>query len=118
MVGIDELPDFAYIDETRVEQKLQFVNEGQVAELVETQTETESKKSSGSLNIYKILKYNRENSSGETEEVARTIQSTPVGQLAVFFRIMNEDTGVEELNLLTNEKQAKLEDGDHVSITG
>ena len=118
MVGIDELPDFAYIDQARLEQKLQFVNEGQVAELVETQTETESKASGGGLNIYKILKYNREKSSDETEEIARTIQSTPVGQLAVFFGVMNEGTGVEELDSLTNKKRAKLEDGDYVSVTG
>ena len=118
MIGINELPDFAYIDEARLKQKLQFVNEGQVAELVETQTETESKTSGGALNIYKILKYNRQKSSGETEEVARTIQSTPVGQLAVFFGMMNEDTGVEELDSLTNKKRAELEDGDYVSVTG
>lgn len=118
MVGINELPDFAYIDEARVEQKLQFVNEGQVAELVETHTDTESKRSGGGLNIYKILMYNREKSSGETEEVARTIQSTPVGQLAVFFGMMEEDTGVEEIDSLTSEKRAQLEDGDYVSVTG
>lgn len=118
MVGINELPDFAYIDEARVEQKLQFVNEGQVAELVETHTDTESKMSGGGLNIYKILKYNREKSSGEKDEVARTIQSTPVGQLAVFFGMMDEDTGVEEIDSLTSEKRAQLEDGDYVSVTG
>lgn len=118
MVGINELPDFVYIDEARVEQKLQYVNEGRVAELIETSTETESKMSGGGLNIYKILNYNREKTSGETEEVARTIQSTPVGQLAVFFGMMDEDTGVEELDSLTSEKRAQLEDGDYVSLTG
>lgn len=118
MVGINELPDFAYIDEARVKQKLQFVNEGQVAELVETQTETESKMSGGGLNIYKILKYNREKSTGETEEVARTIQSTPVGQLAVFFGMMDEDMGVEDIDSLTDEKRTQLEDGNYISVTG
>jgi hypothetical protein len=118
MVGINELPDFVYIDEARIKQKLQFVNEGQVAELVETQTDTESKTSGGGFSIYKILKYNREKSSGGTEEVARTIQSTPVGQLAIFFGMMDEDTGVEELNFLTDEKRGQLEDGDYVSVTG
>lgn len=118
MVGINELPDFAYIDEARVKQKLQFVNEGQVAELVETHTDTKSKTSGGGLNIYKILKYNREKSSGETEEVARTIQSTPVGQLAVFFGMMDEDTGVEEIDSLTTKDRSQLEDGDYVSVTG
>jgi len=118
MVGINELPDFVYIDKTRVEQKLQFVNEGQVAELVETHTETESKTSGGGLNIYKILKYNREKSAGETEEIARTIQSTPVGQLAIFFGMIDEDTGVEEIDALTTKKQSQLEDGDYISVTG
>lgn len=118
MVGINELPEFAYIDEARVKQKLQFVNEGQVAELVETHTETESKTSGGGLNIYKILKYKREKSSGEQEEVARTIQSTPVGQLAVFFGMMDEDEGVEELDSMSAKKRSQLEDGDYVSVTG
>lgn len=118
MVSISELPDFVYIDEARVNQKLQFVNEGQVAELVETHSETESKTSGGGLNIYKILKYNRESTSGETEEVARTIQSTPIGQLAVFFGMMDEEEGVEELESLSTENRAELEDGDYVSVTG
>lgn len=118
MIGFDELPDFVYIDEARVEQRLQFVNEGQIADLVETHTEDESKTSGGGLNIYKILKYNRQKSSGETEEVARTIKSTPVGQLAIFFGMMDEEAGVEELGSLSSKKRAQLEDGDYISVTG
>ncbi|ELZ12565.1 hypothetical protein C479_04192 [Halovivax asiaticus JCM 14624] len=118
MVGINELPDFVYIDEARVKQKLQFVNEGQVAELVETHTENESKTSGGGLNLYKILKYNRQKSSGETEEVVRTIQSTPVGQLAVFFGMMDDEMGVEELESLSKKKRAQLDDNDYISVTG
>lgn len=118
MIGFGELPDFVYIDEARVEQRLQFVNEGEIAELVETHSEDETKTSGGGLNIYKILRYNREKSSGESEEVARTIQSTPVGQLAVFFGLLDDDVGVTDLESLTTKERARLEDGNFVTVTG
>ncbi|MFD1686369.1 DUF6414 family protein [Halobellus litoreus] len=118
MIGFGDLPDFVYIDEARVEQRLQFVNEGQIAELVETHTEDESKTSGGGLNIYKVLKYNREKSSGESDEVARTIQSTPVGQLAVFFGLLDDDVGVTDLKELSRKERAQLSDGDFVTVTG
>lgn len=118
MTGISELPDFIYIDKSRVEQRLQFVNEGQIAELVATHTEDESKTSGGGLNIYKVLNYNREKTSGESEEVVRTIRTTPVGQLAVFFGLMDEDVGVDEVESLSQTEREELEDDEYVTITG
>ena len=118
MIGFEELPDFIYIDQPRVNQRLQFVNEGQVVELVETFGEEESKTSGGGLNIYKIFKYNREKSSGESEEMARTIQNTPTGQLAIFFGLMETDSGVHDLDNLTNKKRSELSQGNYVVFSG
>lgn len=118
MAGIGELPDFIYIDESRVNQRLQFVNEGQVAELVETYSEDESKTSGGGINIYRVLNYSREKTSGETGEIARTIQSTPTGQLAVFFGLMDDESGVEVLDDLTAEHRDELTQGDYVLFSG
>jgi hypothetical protein len=118
MTGIADLPDFIYIDEPRVNQRLQFVNEGQVADLVETYTEDKSKTSGGGLNIYNVLNYNREKTSGETEEIARTIQSTPTGQLALFFSLMDDESGVDNLDDLTTGQREGLEQGDYVVFSG
>lgn len=118
MTGIGDLPDFIYIDEPRINQRLQFVNEGQVAEIIETYGEEESKTSGGGINIYKVLNYNREKTSGETEEVARTIQSTPTGQLALFFGLMDDETGVANLEDLTADQRDELEQGDYVVLSG
>lgn len=118
MTGFADLPDFIYIDEPRVNQRLQFVNEGQVQELVKTYTEDESKTSGGGINIYKVLNYSREKTSGDTEEVARTIQSTPTGQLALFFGLMDDEEGVTDLDELTTEQREKLEQKDYVVFSG
>ncbi|ELZ99045.1 hypothetical protein C439_14339, partial [Haloferax mediterranei ATCC 33500] len=118
MIGIGDLPDFIYIDEPRVNQRLQFVNEGQVAELVETSGEHESKASGGGLNIYKVLNYNREKSTGETEEVVRTIQNTPTGKLSIFFSFMDQELGVTDLDDVTVSQRDELQQGDYVVFSG
>lgn len=118
MTGIGDLPDFIFIDEPRINQRLQFVNEGQIAELVETSGEQQSKASGGGVNIYKVLNYNRERTSGESEEIARTIQSTPTGQLAIFFSLMDQEIGVSDLDGLTIKQRDELEQGDYVVFSG
>lgn len=118
MSGIQGIPDFIYIDEARINQRLQFVDEGHVAEIVEKYSGEETKTRGGGLNIYNVFNYQREKTSGESEEVARTIQTTPPGQLAVFFGLMDMENGVNNIDGLTPDERDELIQGEHVVFSG
>lgn len=112
------MPDVYYLDEPRVQQRMQMVHQGQVQKVVETVSSTDSSKDDSRFSIYEFLDYHRGSSEESIEDFSRTIQSTPIGQFIAFHGILDTEEGLTHVDELDQSGRDSLEDEDYVTIRG
>lgn len=117
-MNITDQPVILYLNQPYIDQQMQLANEGMVSEIVEEYGETDSTTTSGGLKIYNILNFMKEKSSEETENIAKSIQSTPIGRFAAYHGLI-DDSG--ELITTSSGDQidlSQIQDGGFVSVKG
>lgn len=117
-MGITDQPVILYLNQPYIDQQMQLANEGMVSEIVEEYGETDATTNSGGLKIYNILNFMREKSSEETENIAKSIQSTPIGRFAAYHGLIDESGDL--INLAKNGQAdlSQTQDGDFISVSG
>ena len=117
-MGITDQPVVLYLNQPYIDQQMQLANEGMVSEIVEEYGETDSTTTSGGLKIYNVLNFMREESSEETENIAKSIQSTPIGRFAAYHGLIDESD--ELINVTSNGQidSSQIQDGNFVSVSG
>lgn len=117
-MSITNQPVVLYLNEPYVNQQMQIANEGMIQEVVEEYGEIDGTKTSGGLKVYNILTALRERTSERSENVAKNIQSTPIGRFAVYHGLVDDSGDLTEIDLDSNEDIPDLNDGDYISLTG
>lgn len=117
-MSLADLPDIYYLDEPRVQQRMQIVNQGQIEKVVEKYSSTESSESRGGLSLYKFLEYKRSSSDETIEEFSRTVRSTPIGELVVLHGVIEEEEGPIHADELDNKARDSLTARSYITVDG
>lgn len=117
-MSITDQPVVLYLNQPYIDQQMQLANEGIVSEIVEEYGETDSTTTSGGLKIYNVLNFMREKLSEETENIAKNIQSTPVGRFAVYHGLVDDSGDLIEVSTNASTDMPQIRDADFISISG
>ena len=118
MVSVTDLPVLVYLNEPFVNQQTQILEEGEVEHIVEEFGESEEESNRGGLNIYQVLKLEREKTTGSTESTARKIRRTPIGNFAVYHGLLENSDELEDLTDLDARGREELDDAGFVTVSG
>lgn len=117
-MSVTDLPKLVYINEPLIEQQVELLDEGRVEHIVEEYSESEEHTTSGGVNIYQVLRLEREKTSHTTENIAKKVKRTTIGQFAVYHGMIDEDGDLTEASNLDESDREQLADDEFVTITG
>lgn len=118
MSSVTDLPVLIYLNEPFVNQQTQLLEEGAVEHIIEEYGESEETATSGGLNIYQVLRFEREKTTGSTENTAKKVRRTPIGNFAVYHGLLEDSDDLGDLTELDEVGREDLDDDGFIRATG
>lgn len=112
------MPDIYYLDEPRVQQRMQMVHEGRVQEVVETYSSPTQSEADGSSPLYNFFDSHRGSDEENLGEYSRTIKSTPIGQFIIFHGILDTNDDIRRIRDIDYDTRNSVEGSKYITIKG